>query len=164
MTAEGTERDRTDPERRLARFWTELSDAEPLAAAEARLLSAVGDLPIPRVLFERASLRDFLGLEDEAVPLYEAAVEGGLPSPDRERAIIQWASSLRNLERPEEALALLHPLLGHPEAGPQVAAFYSLTLVDLGRSREAARLALLTLATRLPEYQKAVAFYADDLL
>jgi thioredoxin-like negative regulator of GroEL len=153
-----------EAERQLARFWTELSDSAPLAEAEARLLSAVGDLPIPRVLFERASLRDFLGLEEDAVPLYAAAVEGGLASPDRERAIIQWASSLRTLERSEEAEELLRPLLGHPEAGAQAAAFYALALVDLGRSREAARLALVTLASRLPEYQEAVALYADDLL
>src|SRR5687768_929637 len=104
----------------VAEFWRGLADDVDLTAAEDQLLAACAGLPHERVLFERASLRDYLGLEAEAVPLYEAALDAGLESPDRERAIIQLASSLRNLDRAPEAESLLRPLL---DELPQAAAF-----------------------------------------
>ena len=57
--------------------------------------------------FERAGARDSTGHPDLAVPLYMAALNGGLVGERRRRAIIQLASSLRNLGNPQEAVALL---------------------------------------------------------
>lgn len=152
-----------DVERQLTRFWDALDDGDELAVADARLLAIVDGLPVARTLFERASLRDALGYEADAVPLYEAALAAGLPSPDGERAVIQLASSLRNLGRADEAFALLEPFVEDDEVGAQASAFAALCLIDLGRSAEAARLALLALAPRLPEYGRAVASYVDEL-
>jgi tetratricopeptide (TPR) repeat protein len=152
-----------DAERAIAQFWSTLADDVDLVAAEDQLIAACDGLPAPRVLFERASLRDFLGLEADAVPLYEQAVEAGLERPDRERAIIQLASSLRNLGRAPEAEALLRTLLDDEDAAPQATAFLALTLADQGRDREALRAALQALAPLLPEYGRAVAAYAREL-
>jgi tetratricopeptide (TPR) repeat protein len=118
---------------------------------------------VARILFERASLRDALGFEADAVPLYEAALAANLTSPDRERAVIQLASSLRNLGRADEGFALLGPLVEDDAVGAQASAFAALCLIDLGRNAEAARLARGALAPRLPEYGRAVASYVDDL-
>jgi len=155
--------DAVDVDRELAHFWDELDDDANLAEADARLLAIVDGLPVARILFERASLRDALGFEADAVPLYEASLNAGLESPDRERAVIQLASSLRNLGRADEGLALLEPLVEDDAVGAQAAAFAALCLIDLGRTAEAARLALEALAPRLPEYGRAVASYVDEL-
>jgi tetratricopeptide (TPR) repeat protein len=152
-----------DVERQLTRFWDALDDGDELAVADARLLAIVDGLPVARILFERASLRDALGFEADAVPLYEAALAANLTSPDRERAAIQLASSLRNLGRADEGFALLGPLVEDDAVGAQASAFAALCLIDLGRNAEAARLALGALAPRLPEYGRAVASYVDDL-
>ena len=50
--------------------------------------------------------------------MYEGALAGGLPEPHRHRARIQLASSLRNLDRHAEAIALLDTLATErPDAG-----------------------------------------------
>lgn len=152
-----------ESERRLAAFWESLDDDAELAEADARLLAIIDGFPVARILFERASLRDALGFEADAVPLYEAAIAAGLPSPDAERAVIQLASSLRNLGRAEEGLAQLLPLVEDAAVGAQASAFAALCLIDLGRNAEAARLALGALAPRLPEYGRAVSSYVDEL-
>ncbi|MGZ3527241.1 MAG: tetratricopeptide repeat protein [Vulcanimicrobiaceae bacterium] len=56
-------------------------------------------------LFERAGARDSTGHPDLAAPLYKAALDAGLVGERRRRAIIQMASSLRNLGNPQEAVA-----------------------------------------------------------
>ena len=152
-----------DIERALAAFWESLDDDAELAEADARLLAIIDGLPVARILFERATLRDALGFEADAVPLYEAAIAADLPSPDAERAVIQLASSLRNLGRADEGYALLEPLVEDAAVGAQAAAFAALCLIDLGRNAEAARLALTALAPRLPEYGRAVSSYVDEL-
>jgi tetratricopeptide (TPR) repeat protein len=152
-----------DPEGAVAGFWSGLADDVDPIAAEDQLVAACAGLPPARVLFERASLRDYLGLEADAVPLYERAVAGGLDSPDRERALIQWASSLRNLGRAAEAEPLLRPLLDDETVAAQAAAFLALALADQGRDREALRLALAALAPLLPEYGRAVEGYSGEL-
>jgi Tetratrico peptide repeat len=51
--------------------------------------------------------RDFTGDPDRAVRLYRAALDIGLTGKRRRPAVIQLTSSLRNLGRPEERVALL---------------------------------------------------------
>jgi Tetratrico peptide repeat len=48
-----------------------------------------------------------MGHSDLAVPLYRKALDVGLSGERRRRAVIQLASSLRNVGRPEESVALL---------------------------------------------------------
>jgi len=50
--------------------------------------------------FERASSFDSTGHSDRAVPLYRMALDTGLTGERRRRAVIQLASSIRNLGRP----------------------------------------------------------------
>jgi len=117
-------------------------------------------------LFEAASARDYAGLEAEAEPLYRAALRAGLEEPSMGRALVQLASTLRNLGRADEAVTLLRETLGgwpqHPLATAG-RAFEALALVELGRADEAAGVALRALAGYLPEYGGAVARYTEDL-
>ncbi|MEY9850416.1 tetratricopeptide (TPR) repeat protein [Leifsonia sp. EB41] len=120
----------------------------------------------PVALFEAAGARDFAGREAEAEPLYRAALANGLTEPERGQAIVQLASTLRNLGRPGEALALLRDLLEaepeHPLAGA-AHAFAALALFDDGLPADALRESLRALVPHLPQYGRAVEAYAAAL-
>ncbi len=123
--------------------------------------------PIPALaLFERGGSRDSGGRPEEAEPLYREALSLGLPDDERAQCTIQLASTIRNLGRADESLALLHAEFDgqpdHPYAGA-AAAFMSLTLASLGRPAEGLSLALHALAPTLPRYQRSVHAYADEL-
>jgi tetratricopeptide (TPR) repeat protein len=116
--------------------------------------------------FERASDYDSNGRSDLAVPLYREALELGLPGGLRRRAVIQLASSLRNLGQAEESAALLRAELdaGSDELDDAVQAFLALALADTGHEREAVSFALAALAPHLPRYQRSLANYARLLV
>lgn len=152
-----------DWEQRVADAWASFdqqSEAEFLTvieklAAELPHESGVG-------IFERAASLDSTGHSDRAVPLYREALERGLSGERRRRAVIQLASSLRNVGRPEESVALLTTELDaeSDRLDDAVRAFLALALVDVGREREAVSLALSALAPHLPRYQRSLANYA----
>lgn len=114
-------------------------------------------------LFQSAGARDSAGLEARAEPLYRRALQGGLPESERAQATIQLASTLRNLGRIDEAIALLRAELAeHPdgEFAGAAAAFLALALASRGDAAEATRTALLALVPHLPRYQRSVTAYA----
>ena len=160
------EDDRAEWERRLADTWASIDDHDE---EEFRRLvdELASELPAgdPVAPFERASAFDSTGHPDRAVPLYRAALELGLEGIRRRRAVIQLASSLRNLGRPEESVLLLSAEreAGSDELDDAVSAFLALALADAGREREAASVALAALAPHLPRYQRSLANYAADL-
>ncbi len=156
-----------DWERRLAQEWASI-DAHSPEAFVARIEQLAAELPPshPVALFERACAFDSTGHSDLAVPLYFQALERGVDGIRRRRAVIQMASSLRNLNRSDEALALL---LAERERGSDalddaVTAFLALALADAGKEREALSMALVALAPHLPRYQRSLANYARDLM
>jgi len=100
------------------------------------------------------------------VPLYRAALDAGLVGERRRRAVIQLASSLRNLGNPQQALTLLtaEADVTSDDLDGAVATFLALALVDLGREREAVAVALTALSKYLPRYNRSVARYAQHLI
>jgi hypothetical protein len=116
--------------------------------------------------FERAAARDSTGHSDLAVPLYRQALERGLGGERRRRAVIQLASSLRNLGEVATSVELLEAELARTSDGldDAVRAFLALALVDSGREREAVSHALTALAPHLPRYQRSTANYARALV
>jgi tetratricopeptide (TPR) repeat protein len=144
-----------------------LDDYEP-DAFFARLEILLDELPKgnPVAFFERASAQDSTGHPDVAVPLYEAALQAGLAGLRRRRAIIQMASSLRNLGNPGRAAELLTAELAaaSDELDGAVRAFLALALADLGREREAISVSLSALSQYLPRYNRSLARYAEHLL
>lgn len=115
--------------------------------------------------FERACAFDSTGHPDRAVPLYQQALEVGLTGERRRRAVIQMASSLRNLGNVQQSVALLTEEMDadSDHLDDAVRAFLALALVDSGREREAVSLALGALAAHLPRYQRSLANYAKHL-
>jgi Tetratrico peptide repeat len=154
-------------ERRLADAWASI-DRHDEASFRAVIDGLVAELPPESAtgFFERACALDSTGHPDRAVPLYGEALERGLTGERRRRAVIQMSSSLRNIGRPEESVALLTAELsaGSDHLDDAVRAFLALALVDLGREREAVSLALGALAPHLPRYQRSLGNYARFLL
>jgi Tetratrico peptide repeat len=154
-------------EQRIADVWASIDylSGEQLRAAIDQL---VAELPPDSAvgLFEQASAWDSTGHSDRAVPLYREALERGLTGDRRRRAVIQLASSLRNIGHAEESVALLTAErgAGSDHLDDAVHAFLALALVDVGRGREAVSVALSALAPHLPRYQRSVGSYARLLL
>ena len=154
-------------EKRLAELWAEIDTLDEDVFA-GRMEELTGELPPGSAIgfFERAGAFDSTGHSDRAVPLYEAALAAGLTGERRRRAVIQMASSLRNLGKPEDSVRLLTAELGaqSDELDGAVAAILALALVELGREREAVGVAVGALAKYLPRYNRSMARYAQALL
>ena len=90
---------------------------------------------------------------------------GRLSGQRRRRAVIQLASTLRNLGQAEESVALLTAELdaGSDDLDDAVRAFLALALTSVGREREAVSVALTALAAHLTRYNRSLAAYARDL-
>jgi tetratricopeptide (TPR) repeat protein len=156
----------TDWEQRLSDLWASLDDHSEDEFV-AKMDELVSELPADSAVaaYERAAAFDSTGRSDLAVPLYRQALELGLESDRRRRAVIQMASSLRNLGQAEESVALLKAErdAGSDELDDAVSAFLALALVDTGREREAVSIALAALAPHLPRYQRSLTNYAREL-
>lgn len=149
---------------RIASFWATADDANPDATLhEMRSLVAERSEDDPDALYEWASVHDYLGMERQAVPLYRAALDRGLAGATKAQAIIQLASSLRNIGEPALAVELLRKRPVDEIAGDAAQAFLALALRDSGEHDEALRVALLALARTLPMYRRAVENYATEL-
>jgi Tetratrico peptide repeat len=152
-----------DWEKRLAELWASIDDH-----SESEFLSKmeqlVAELPPDNAIgiFERAGSFDSTGHSDLAVPLYRRALDLGLPGQRRRRAVIQLASSLRNIGHASESVALLTAELAREsdELDDAVSATLALALVDVGREREAVSVAVTALSRHMTRYRRSMANYA----
>jgi hypothetical protein len=150
-------------EQRVTDLWASIDDHTEEEFL-TRVEELVAELPADSAIaaFERASSLDSTGHSDLAVPLYRRALELGLHGDRRRRAVIQMASSLRNLGQAPESVALLtaEREAGSDELDDAVSAFLALALVDTGREREAVSVAVTALSRHLTRYQRSLANYA----
>ena len=158
--------DEEDWGRRLLLLWDSLDERseDDFLAAMAELVSErPADDPVG--LFEQGAAFDSTGHPEQAVEHYRAALDGGLTGLRRRRAVIQLASSLRNLGQAEVSVELLTAELDEDfdELGDELRAFLALALTSVGREREAVVLALTALAPHLTRYNRSLAAYAQDL-
>lgn len=156
-----------DWDERVARIWSEvgtLTDDELVRRIEAIVAERPDD--DAAAMYERGSVYDSVGRESDAEPLYRQALGAGLDERRHPQAIIQLASTIRNLGKLEESVQLLTELC---DAGPNAVtgdagtAFLALALIDLGREREAALRLLRVLTPHLPRYHRSMHAYIDDL-
>lgn len=111
----------------------------------------------PDALYEWASVHDYLGKEQEAVPLYRAALDRGLSEPRGAQGMVQLANSLRNAGAPKAVVDLLRNQPSYETTGDAVQTFLALALRDAGRPDETLRVALTALAQTLPLYSRVIA-------
>ncbi|KOX22551.1 MULTISPECIES: tetratricopeptide repeat protein [unclassified Streptomyces] len=123
------------------------------------------------VAYQTAWAHDVLGLEAEAVPYYERALDGGsgrLAADDRRGALLGLGSTYRVLGRYEEAVALLTRAVEEFPGDGSLRAFLSMALYNTGRHHESVALLLRLLAgtsedPSIRTYRPAIEHYAEDL-
>jgi tetratricopeptide (TPR) repeat protein len=116
--------------------------------------------------FELGGAFDSGGQETEADVHYTAATNAGLDTVDPDRAaqmVVQHASTLRNLGRIDEAIAMLRSAPEHPTTGAAPRVFLALALHSAGRFDEALRVAIEAVEPTLPRYNRSVRAYAGAL-
>jgi hypothetical protein len=117
-------------------------------------------------MFREAGEHDSAGRETEAEPLYRAALAAGLPPAEHAQAVVQLSSTIRNLDRPEESLALIEEFTTDrpvDEWTPALAGIHALTLATLHRDREAVIVAMRGLIPSMPRYHRSMTAYTQEL-
>lgn len=116
-----------------------------------------------RAAFELAGMYDSMGFEAEAGGEYERALELGLDVARHARLAVQYGSTLRNLGRLDEAIAVLKAAPTHESTGSAPRVVLALALHSAGRKDEALRVAIEAQIDALPRYQRSMRNYAAAL-
>jgi tetratricopeptide (TPR) repeat protein len=121
-----------------------------------------------RVAVQTAWVHDSLGLEEQAVHHYEAALAGRLSDEELRGAFLGLGSTLRALGRDDDSDRVLRQGIERfPDFRP-LRVFHALTAYSLGRPRDAVRelIEVLLESTSDPHilrYRRSLAAYAEDL-
>lgn len=116
-----------------------------------------------RGAFELAGAYDSSGFEAEASVEYERALELGLDEARHAQLAVQYGSTLRNLGRHDDAIAVLSAAPTHESTGTAPRVVLALALHSAGRKDEALRVALEAQIEALPRYQRSMRGYAAAL-
>lgn len=116
-----------------------------------------------RAAFELAGMYDSMGFEAEAGAQYERALARGLDDARHARLAVQYGSTLRNLGRLDEAIAVLENAPTHESTGIAPRIVLALALHSAGRKDEALRVAIEAQVDALPRYQRSMRAYAAAL-
>ena len=120
----------------------------------------------PLYLFEYANALDFSGKEQEAIPLYQKAIESGISGKKKIQAEIQLGSSLSVTCEHEKAIAILSRV--QKETGdPAALLFLCIALFRSGETEKALKTALNFIMSSnqglLPEYKRSLSQYLDQI-
>ncbi|GEN52715.1 tetratricopeptide repeat protein [Halobacillus faecis] len=111
---------------------------------------------------------DAQGMEREAIPFYEKAIEQGIQGDRRTQAYIQLGSSLRCTGKYQEAREVLEKGAREFPGNPAIQVFHAMALYNLEQSPEAVKQLLAVLGSHadspwIKKYRKAICFYAGHL-
>ncbi|MFJ2766682.1 tetratricopeptide repeat protein [Streptomyces sp. NPDC087300] len=149
---------------------TRLREAGRREEAKEQLVALAARFPDDaEVAYQTAWVHDTLGLEAEAVPYYERALEApGLTEDDRRGALLGLGSTYRTLGRYEDAVVTLTDAAAEFPDDAALKTFLAMALYNTDRAHEAMQMLLTLLAatSSAPEivgYRPAIEFYAKDL-
>ncbi len=149
----------------ITALWLMDDPDERIVAGERLYAGHPGDA---RIAYEYGGTHDSAGRPEQAVELYREALAGDLREPYRHRAKVQLASSLRNLGRTGEAVAILETLGEERPESIGIAGFRALALHSAGRADEALRVLLGAVAATSTDedvlrYRRSLTAYAEEL-
>jgi tetratricopeptide (TPR) repeat protein len=158
----------TERDRRLAEA---VAMRESGQAEQARpfLIALAAEFPDDaEVQYQVAWVHDYLGLEEDAVPYYERALELGLPEPELEGLVLGLGSTYRNVGRIGDSLTLLERGVREYPANHAMRCFLALARLSNGEGNEALALTFdVILATSndpsIDRYRRALSSYRDEL-
>jgi tetratricopeptide (TPR) repeat protein len=153
---------------RLARA-VELREAGELEEARGLLLELRAELPADaHVALQTAWVHDSMGLEEEAVGHYEAALAGELSDDELRGALLGLGSTYRTLGRDADSdRTFREGIERFPDYRP-LRVFHAMTSYNLGRPRDAIEelIKVLLESTSDPailRYRRSLGAYAEDL-
>ena len=147
----------------------QLRETQKHEEARELLLELHAEFPNdPQVNYQCAWIHDLLGLEREAIPFYENAVQGGLGGDDLKGALLGVGSTYRCIGENQKAKETFQRALELFPDGHEYKTFLAMTYYNLGEHSKAMELLLNSLAETsndegVMRYQRAIQFYADKL-
>lgn len=157
-----------DGRQRLARAIA-LRERGELDEARVLLLELRAEYPDDaHVAVQTAWVHDSLGLEDEAVAHYEAAIAGDLSDDELRGALLGLGSTYRSLGRDADSERTFRAAIERFPDFPALRVFLALTNYNLGRPQEAVADLVRVLVETSSEpsivrYRRSLAAYAEDL-
>ena len=110
-------------------------DRDNMAPTVAALLEVLDEHPDdPHVLYEVGGSYDTAGEEETAAGYYERALAAGLAGDTLRKCLLQYGSTLRNLDRFDESLAVLDRARAAFPESESVRVWHALSLHAAGRS------------------------------
>jgi tetratricopeptide (TPR) repeat protein len=146
-----------------------LREAEKHTEARQLLLALHAEFPDdPQVNYQCAWIHDLLGLEREAIPFYEKAIQAGLSGDDLKSALLGLGSTYRCIGEYQKSVdTLQHALTLFPDSY-EFNVFLGMAYYNIGEHAKAMQLLLNSLANTSSDdgilrYQRAIRFYSDKL-
>ena len=147
----------------------QLRESQKHEEARELLLTLHAEFPNdPQVNYQCAWIHDLLGLEREAVPFYEKAVENGLSGEDLQGALLGMGSTYRCIGEYQKAKETFERALEIFPDHHEFKVFLAMTLYNVSEHAQAMELLLNSLADTSTDkgvvrYQRAIRFYSDKL-
>jgi tetratricopeptide (TPR) repeat protein len=146
-----------------------LRESEKHQEARRLLLELHAEFPNdPQVNYQCAWIHDLLGLEREAIPFYEKAIQTGLSGNDLKSALLGMGSTFRCIGEYHKSIdTLQHALTLFPNSH-EFNIFLAMAYYNIGEHSKAMELLLNSLvntsnAEGILRYQRAILFYSDKL-
>lgn len=143
----------------------QLRNEKKFAQSRDILLSLTKYTQTPEVLYQCACTHDAMGMETEAVPYYEKAIELGLEGESLRGAYIGLGSTYRCIGEYNKAIATLEAGIKCYPDDDAMKVFLSIVKYNVQSHEEAMKL-LLDVAVKtenVKKYEKAITFYKEHL-
>jgi tetratricopeptide (TPR) repeat protein len=122
----------------------------------------------PQVNYHCAWIHDLLGLEHEAIPFYEKAIETGLTGDDLKSALLGMGSTYRAIGEYQKSIETIQYALTLFPVSLEFNVFLAMAYYNMGEHAKAMELLLNSLADTsndegILRYRRAIRFYSDKL-
>jgi len=146
-----------------------LRETEKHAEARQLLLELHNEFPNdPQVNYQCAWIHDLLGLEREAIPFYEKAIQEGLSGDDLKSALLGLGSTYRCIGEYRKSIDTFQQGLTLFPNSLEFKVFLAMAYYNIDEHSKAMELLLNSLADTSKDegilrYQRAIRFYSDKL-
>ena len=146
-----------------------LRETERHEEARQLLLELHSEFPDdPHVNYQCAWIHDLLGLEQEAIPFYETAIQTGLNGNDLKSALLGLGSTYRCIGEYQRSIDTFQHALTLFPAAQEFNVFLAMAYYNIGEHAQAVGLLLNSLVNTSKDegvlcYERAIRFYSDKL-
>lgn len=146
-----------------------LRESQKHEEARQRLLELHSEFPDdPQVNYQCAWIHDLLGLERDAIPFYEKAIQMGLSGADLKSALLGMGSTYRCIGEYQKSIDTFRQARTLFPDSHEFNVFLGMAYYNIGEYAKAMELLLNSLADTsrdqgILRYQRAIRFYSDKL-